>query len=164
MSRRLAALVAAPTFVVAIGLLGVEAWRLVRPRSPLFAAPFAYSLGDAIATGNVPQAYQYIRSGQDPNEPIAVRHPDLTGGRWVLVSPLVWAVALGHVDAVKMLLGYGARLDRAPNRQAVCLADALGKDDIARVLRTVGGVPPGGTCDPLDAGGLPLLRQVSLAW
>lgn len=123
---------AAPAVVVALGVVGIEAWRSIRPRSSLFAQPFAYSLADAIATGNVPHAYAYIRAGQEPNQRIAVRHPDMTGNRWVLTTPLQWAVATDQIDAVRMLLGFSARVDAV----AVCLADALGHDRIAGILRT----------------------------
>jgi len=111
--RRLAALIGAPAVAVALGLAGVEVWRAIRPRSSLFARPFAYSLAEAIETGNVQHAYQYIRAGQDPNQPIAVRHPVLTKNQWVLVSPLEWAAATDQRDVVRMLLGYGARPDSA---------------------------------------------------
>ena len=130
--HRLAALMMAPATVVALGLVGIEAWRTIRPRSFLFTPPFAYSLADAIASGNLPHAYQYIRAGQDPNQRIAVRHPDVTGNRWVFTTPLHWAVATDQIDAVRMLLGFGARVDAA----ALCLADTLGHDRIAGILRT----------------------------
>ncbi len=156
--RRLALLIGAPAIVVALGLTGIEAWRILRPRSSLFAPPFAYSLAEAIATGNLQHAYQYIRSGQDPNALIAVRHPALTQGRWVLTTPLLWSVALGNVDIVKMLLGYGARLDRAADRQAICLAEALGHRDIVRVLSAHGAEPPDRICAAFNAEEPALLR------
>lgn len=159
--RRLTALVAAPAVVIALGLCAIEVWRVVRPRSPLFAAPFAYSLAEAIETGNVPHAYQYIRAGQDPNQRIAVRHPVLTHDRWVLATPLLWATATGQTDAVKMLLGYGARLDRPADRQAACLADALRHSDIARMLRTYGGVNSAVSCADLASSEAPLLRALT---
>lgn len=158
--RRLAVLMAAPAVVVALGLVGIEAWRSIRPRSSLFAQPFAYSLADAIATGNVPHAYAYIRAGQDPNAPMAVRHPGLTEGRWVLASPLLWSVAVGNTEAVKMLLGYGARMDRAANQQAACLAEALDKRDIARLLRTHSRLQPTGECRQVERDRAPLLRMI----
>lgn len=154
---------AAPTLAIALGLCAIEAWRTVRPRSPLFAAPFAYSLAEAIETGNLPHAYQYIRAGQDPNVPIAVRHPVVTKGRWVLTSPLLWSVAVGNTDAVKMLLGYGARLDRPADRQAACLADALRHSDIAQMLRTHGGVDSAVSCGDLASREAPLLRALTAA-
>lgn len=106
----------APAVVVALALAGIEMWRTIRPRSSLFAPPFAYSLAEAIESGNVQHAYQYIRAGHDPNQPIAVRHPVLTKNRWVLVSPLEWARATDQQDVVRMLLGYGARSDGARQR------------------------------------------------
>jgi hypothetical protein len=137
MQRRnwLTAFVGVPAIVAALWLSGLETWRAIQPGSSLFTQPFADSLGDAIATGNLQRAYQYIRAGQDPNELIAVRHSDLTQRRWVLISPLLWAVAVGNVDAVKMLLGHGAHIDRPAYLEAVCLAGTLSHHDIVRVLR-----------------------------
>lgn len=158
--RGLAALMAAPAVVVALGLVGIEAWRSIRPRSALFAPPFAYSLADAIASGNLPHAYQYLRAGQDPNQPVAVRHPGLTQGRWILASPLLWSVAVGNTEAVRMLLGYGARMDRPANQQAVCLAEVLDKRDIARLLRTHSRLRPAGECRQVEGDRAPLLRVI----
>lgn len=144
--RGLAMLLAAPVVAVALGLCGIEAWRVLHPRSPLFARPFAYSLGDAIAAGDVLQAYRFIRAGQDPNEPIWARHPVLTGRRWTLVSPLLWAVGTRSTQAVQMLLAFGASLDSPENRDAACLAEALGDEDIGRMLRNAGAPPAGAQC------------------
>jgi hypothetical protein len=158
--RHLTVLVGAPVLIVALGLTAVEAWRVVRPRSSLFTAPFAFSLAEAIETGNLQHAYQYIQAGQDPNALIAVRHPILTEGRWVLTSPLLWSVALGNVYMVKMLLGYGTRLDRAADRQAVCLAEALGHRDIVRVLSTYG-EPQDRSCGQLRSTEPALLKTLA---
>jgi hypothetical protein len=149
--RRLAALLAAPAVAAALGLCALEGWRMLRPRSPLFAPPFAYSLAEAIATGNVLHGYEYIRAGQDPNEPIAVRDRVLTGDRWILTSPLVWAIAVGNVDAVKMLLGHGARLDPHAEGRAICLAAALEHTDMARLLSAHGDAPTPADCADVAA-------------
>ena len=130
--RDLAAWLAIPTLVVALGLCAIEAWRAIRPRSALFQPPFVYSLADAIAVGELPQAYAFIRAGQDPNEPIWVRHPVFTGRRWVRVSPLLWAVATRNGQAVDMLIAFGARLERRENSDAVCLAQRVGDQGIER--------------------------------
>lgn len=156
-------LMAAPAIVVALSLCGIEVWRTVQPRSPLFALPFAYSLGDAIAAGELQQAYEYIRAGQDPNDLIAVRHPGLTAGRWVLVSPLVWAVALRDPQAVQLLFAFGVRMDHPANRRAACLAEAAGNEEIVRVLTMHGGGASRGTCEGVRLGEAPLL-DVSLPW
>ena len=140
---RLAALIGAPALIVALGLTAIEAWRMARPQSRLFVRPFSFSLADAIATGDIPHAYQYIRAGQDPNERIAVRHPELTRNRRVLVLPLEWAAATGQPDAVRMLLGLGARTEASP----VCVAERLGHHDVARVLRTYAGEAASAVCD-----------------
>ena len=135
----LAVLIAAPTIMTALGLSALDVWRFHRPTSPLFVTPVADSLADAIASDDVQRAYEFIRAGQDPNNLIAARHPGLTGGRWVQVSPLLWAVATQSRQTMLMLLGFGARIDAPAERRAVCLAEQLGRDDIARVLEFHGG-------------------------
>jgi hypothetical protein len=155
--RHLAVLLAIPSVVVALSLCGIEAWRTLRPRSPLFAAPAASSLTDAIAGGDLWQAYQFIRAGQDPNALMPVQHPLLTRGRWVFVSPVIWATATQNRQAVQMLLAFGARLDRPADRLAVCLADALGNEDIARLLRAREDGRPTRPCT-LEGGEALLLR------
>jgi ankyrin repeat protein len=137
----------------------VESWRLQRPRSPLFAAPFVFSLADAIETGELPQAHQFLRDRDDPSAPIEVRHPVLTADKSVTVSPLLWAVATQNREAVQMLLGLGARMDRGADRKAACLAQALGNDDLAGLLRTYG-APSDEPCAAADAGVPPLLTVV----
>ena len=121
----LAVLIAAPTIMTALGLSALDVWRFHRPTSPLFVTPVADSLADAIASDDVQRAYEFIRAGQDPNNLIAARHPGLTGGRWVQVSPLLWAVATQSRQTMLMLLGFGARIDAPAERRAVCLAEQL---------------------------------------
>lgn len=161
LKRRIALLVAAPTVAVALGVAGVGAMGVLRPQSSLLATPFAYSLGDAIAQGDLLQAYRFIHGGQDPNDLIAVRDPALTGGRSVLVSPVVWATAVQNPQAVRMLLAFGVRMDRAANGKAVCLAEALRNEDIVRVLRRDGDGPSTEPCREIEAGDAPLLRTLS---
>lgn len=138
--RVLASIMAAPALLAALGLGAVESWRLLRPQSRLFAAPFVYSLADAIERHDVDQAYAFIRAGQDPNQPIAV----VTRGRPVLMPPLLWAVTTQNSDAVRMLVGFGARVDPA----AVCLAEEIGSAEIARLLTLHGPVGLNVTCPP----------------
>lgn len=160
--RRLALALAAPTLLFALGLGVVGSWRLLRPSPQLFAAaPFVYSLADAIESDDVERAVEFIRAGQDPNELIGVRHPVLTRGRSVLVSPLTWAVATQSRRAVLMLLGLGARTDHPPDNKAVCLAEALGNEGIARVLRLYGAPPPTAPCDEPALGDAPLLSLLA---
>jgi hypothetical protein len=94
-----------------------------------------HSLPEAIATGDVRHAYAFIRAGADPNDLIVVRHPDLTGGVDVFVSPVLWAIATRQSDVLQMLLGFGARLERPAERRAICLAEAVGANEIARTLK-----------------------------
>jgi hypothetical protein len=139
--QALALLLTAPAVFAALTILSLEAWRIYRPEAGLFATPLAYSLADAIERDDVRRAYAFIRAGQDPNELIAVRHPDLTAGRGVLVSPLVWSVATNRRNATLMLLGHGARMERPADRAAACLAEALGHVEVARILRQYGPAP-----------------------
>ena len=104
------------------------------PPTDAVATPFVYSLADAIGQDDVQRAYAFIREGQDPNEPIAVSHPVLTQGRQVLVPPLTWAIAMNSRRSVLMLLGHGAQADGT----MACVADALGHNEIAELLRQYG--------------------------
>jgi hypothetical protein len=131
----LALLIGGPAVILALGIVATEAWRWSQPNSSLFAAPAAASFTDAIASDDVLGAYEFIRGGQDPNALISVRHMVLTGGRRVEVRPLLWAVATQSEGAVAMLLGFGARLDAVTKREAVCLAEQLGRADIVRLLQ-----------------------------
>jgi hypothetical protein len=137
----LALLMTVPALIAALTILALEAWRLYRPEAGLFATPLAYSLAEAIERDDVRRAYAFIRAGQDPNELIAVRHPDLTSGRGVLVSPLVWSVATNRRNTTLMLLGHGARMERPADRAAACLAETLGHTEVARILRQYGPAP-----------------------
>ena len=158
--RRLliAAMLAAPALATALELCAVETTRLRDERSPLFAAPFAYSLADAIERNDVDGAFGFIRAGQDPNEPIAVRHPALTGGRSVLVTPLAWAVAMQQRDAVMMLVGYGAQPARVSG--LACLAETLGNHEMVRLLERYGAAAEGPECESRTPGQAPLLDLV----
>ena len=118
----------------------------INQTAPLFAAPRVSSLADAIARDDVQQAYEFIRGAQDPNGLIEVADPVLTDGRRVMVSPLLWAVAVRSDRSVLMLFGVGARIDEEDERQAVCLAERLGQDDIARLLERHGGHASAGSC------------------
>lgn len=132
--RLLASMMAGPALLAALGVCAVEGRRVLQPQAALFAAPFVFSLADAIERNDVDQAYAFIRAGQDPNQPIGVSNPILTGGRRVLISPLLWAVATGRRDALLMLLGYGARWDAAIGAEALCLAEELGDGTTAALL------------------------------
>lgn len=134
-----ALLIAAPAVVAALAVSALEGYRLVRPDAPLFASQPAASLADAIIQRRgVEEAYAFIRAGQDPNIPIAVQDPDLTGGRVTMVSPMMLAVAAHNANAVLMLLSFGARMDLPQNRLALCLANELADEEISGILaRTV---------------------------
>jgi hypothetical protein len=153
---RLALLMIAPAVITAVALNVVEIWRVLRPRSELFATPFVYTLAEAIERHDVDRAYAFIRAGQDPNQPIAVARR----GRSVLMPPLLWAVTTRNRDAVLMLVGFGARVDQA----AVCLAEEIDSAEIARLLTRHGPVDLRVTCPPppptVESGGAAVPRQV----
>ena len=139
--QRLARLIVFPSILAVVALAALEGWRWYRPQSALFSTPFAYSLADAIERDDVSRAYAFIHAGQNPNDPIEVRHAVVTKGRPMRVSPLVWAVSLGSTQSVMMLLGFGARTDRAPDNNVACLAEALGNRELAELLRRYGDAP-----------------------
>jgi len=154
-------LLALPAVLAALGVTGVEAWRAARPGSALFAPPPAPSLASAIEWGELPQVVGYLRGREDPWAPFDVRHPVLTGDRPVRVSPLLWAVAVGNTDAVRLFVGLNVPVETPEDRQAACLADALGEEAIAVVLRA-SAVPFDEPC--ADPGGeLPLVAVAGQA-
>ncbi|NOT26966.1 MAG: hypothetical protein HOP16_12775 [Acidobacteria bacterium] len=131
-------LVGAPAFITALGIASLELWRLSSPDSRAFSSPAAASLAEAIARDDVNRAYDFIRGGEDPNAPLLVEHPALTGGRKVRVAPLIWAVATDADRSLQMLLGFGARVDAKTIRQARCLAEQLGHTRLVRSLEKHG--------------------------
>ncbi|MBI2563185.1 MAG: hypothetical protein HYW08_12505, partial [candidate division NC10 bacterium] len=106
------------------------------------------------------RAYEFIRQGQNPNEPIAVRHPALTGGRPLLVSPLLWAVATNSRQSVLTLLGHGVTMGRPANSRAACLADALGNTELAALLRRLAEGIEVAPCRERKTGDAPLVSFV----
>ena len=107
---------------------------------------FTYSPAEAIAHGDVDATYDFIRKGWNPDQLTAASDPNVTGGRTVLVSPLVWAAAQRRRDIVSELLTFGAHVDAADNRAAPCVADAVGAADVAKMLRDYDGALAPGEC------------------
>jgi hypothetical protein len=142
----IAVMLALPAVLSAVGVSAVEGLRALRPSSSLFAKPSYYSLADAIRAGDLLRAHEFIRAGQDPNGLVEVRDADLTKGRTILVSPLLWAVANGKTNVVLMLFGYGARIDRHSDKMAACLADAFGNAEMSSVLRRYASALPREQC------------------
>jgi hypothetical protein len=157
----IAAVIAVPAIVAALGLTAIEAYRMVSPSAPLFGGNPA-SLADAITGGyGVEYAYRFIRSGQDPNEPITVDDPEYTGGRSIKVSPLMLAIAARDENTTAMLLNFGARVDLPQNRSARCLAEEIGNQAILGIIDRYGGADLARTCSDRPSGGAsPLLRWV----
>ena len=128
-----------PAIAAAVGLGGVEAYRLATPDAPLFGDPQPRSLADAITRRRgVEAAYPFIRDGQDPDALILIDDEDYTGGGARSVSPLIAAIASRDGNIVQMLLDFGARLDRPQNRDAWCFARALGDETMQHILADAG--------------------------
>ncbi len=128
-------LLALPIVMTGVGLSALEVWRIQSPNAPLFTTPRSLSLADAIQSGDVLQTYELLRAGHNPQQPIAVRHPILTGGQVVMVQPLLWAVALESNQVVPLLLTFDGPVEPALAAQAACLAERIGNDDAAQLLR-----------------------------
>ena len=147
----IAVLILLPAIAAAVGLGGVEAYRLSTPDAPLFGDPQSRSLADAITRGRgVEAAYPFIRDGQDPNVLIAIDDEDYTGGEERSVSPLIAAIASHDSNIVQMLLNFGARLDRPQNRDAWCFARALGDQTMQAVLAAAGADTDPNRCPQRD--------------
>jgi hypothetical protein len=131
----MAAFMAAPAVALALTLTAVETYRVIEPEAPFFGGPPPATLVESIVEGfGVEQTYQFIRSGQDPNAPVPIDHPDLTERVMVMASPLMLAVAAEDEGAVEMLLAFGARLDLPQNRHVECLAREIGNAEIVRLI------------------------------
>jgi hypothetical protein len=83
-----------------------------------------------------------------------------TDGQDVLVSPLMIALAGSDDNTVMMLLSFGASVEYAPNRRAVCLAREMGMDNIADLLLSTGRPESEVDCPSPSGTGFPLLRYV----
>ena len=157
----MALFIALPAIAAAVGLGGVEAYRLATPDAPLFGDPQPRSLADAITRGRgVEAAYPFIRDGQDPDALIALDDEDYTGGGERSVSPLIAAIASRDSNIVQMLLTFGARLDRPQNRDAWCFARALGDQTMQTVLAAAGADADPNRCPQRDWD----RRQAPLTW
>ncbi len=149
--RSISAALVIPALLGAVVTVGVQAWRVVAPAQAEVGHRVHASLAEAIALDDVRGAYDFIRRGQDPNEPIPVRDQRLTGDREILVAPVVWATAAGRRTIVLMLLQAGATLVRDADKAAPCIAERLGYSEIASDLRRLGGLSAT-TCPPVPAG------------
>ena len=138
----------APAVLAGAVVSALEGFRLVRPRSPMFAPPETFTLADAIEQHDVARAYALLRQGLDPNDVIVVTHPTLTLGKPRFVSPLWWAVAMRDEHAVLMLIAAGATIQHTEGRDADCLARAIGAGTILAVLQRHAAPADGGCTVP----------------
>ena len=158
----LAALLAAPAVVAALGLGTTEAYRLVQPEAPALPQP-----GPAVASAShysrvrrrtCLRVYQR-RAGSKRADPF--NGMEYTGGTSISVSPLLLAVAARNMNVVSMLISFGARLDLPQNSLAVCLAQDIGEEDIAEAIERYGGVDVSPDCAERRSNApTPLLRWI----
>jgi hypothetical protein len=156
------------TVMLAIGpalgaafLVGIEAFRAVQPQSALFASPPRENLADAIEADDPLAAFAFVRAGQDPDALVAVRDVRWTADQWVLVSPVIWAVASDSPNSVLMLMTAGAQFPHDQDQRAACFAEALGHDSLAQLLRAYarGQVPQ--PCPKWRSGSTPLTAVIA---
>jgi hypothetical protein len=158
---RVAALVAAPALAAILWIAALEGYRAVEPGSRLFATPAPASLADAIQRQDIEGTFAFIHSGQDPNRPITFNDAALTGGQTIRVSPLLLAVAARNANAVRILLGFGARAELPPDVMAACLADSVGDAETAQVLRRTVPVIAAQRCESTARQRFPLLNYAA---
>jgi hypothetical protein len=70
------------------------------------------------------------------------------------------ALAGSDDNTAMMLLSFGASMDYAPNRRAVCLAREMGMGSIADLLLSTGGPESEVDCPPPSGAEYPLLTYV----
>jgi hypothetical protein len=153
-------LMTVPAISAAVGLTALEQYRALRPGAPLFGDRPAATFVEALvrADQGLEDAYSFVAAGQDPNALIEVNDETLSGGRTVVVTPLIVAVAARSDNLVEMLLAFGARPDLPRNRPAYCLANMLGSERVAEFLTKAspGFTPTGCPQRPPDANAPPL--------
>jgi hypothetical protein len=152
----IAALMALPAFVGALGVGVFEGRRLVESTAAIEASAVSQSMAAALESGEVEWVHALIRSGHDPSRPIVYRHPDLTGNVAITTTPLLIAVARHDENMVMTLLSSGAGGNAAHSRLAACLAAAIGHAALARsISETVG--QPATECPSIAPGVAPLV-------
>ncbi len=157
-------LLAVPMLIGAVGLLGLEGYRIARPDSVLFVEPPQPSLVDAVRADALESAHAFLLAKTDPNQVVAFADETLTGGRTVMVSPLMVAVAARNGGPALMLLAFGAGMDLPQNARAACLAQELNETALAEAIRRDGRPALVPVCSPpLSSSVAPLLRYIEPA-
>jgi hypothetical protein len=150
-------MLAAPAIVGALWIASTE----VRQSTEASNVPVFESIADAIQHGEVEDAYAFISGGTDPNAPVPFSDAELTSSRPVMISPLMLAVSSNKENTVMMLLSVGARMDLPQNELASCLAERLGHDDLAAMIRRDGRPARQVRCpEPSPGATAPLLAYV----
>lgn len=150
--RHIALALAIPSIVTALAVTGVEFWRILAPTRAEVGHRVYGTLGEAIVADDLRGVMGFVQSAQSPNALIAVHDPALTGGRDVLVPPIVWAAAAGRQRIVLALLGAGATFERDADKAAACIADDLDLTEIASQLRLIARLPAASSCPPPPEG------------
>ncbi len=150
--RRLALVLVVPSVLTMFAVLGVEVWRLVSPAGAETGHRIYGTLGEAIVADDLRGVMDFLQRGQSPDALIPVHDPALTGGREILVPPILWAAAAGRQRMVLALLGAGVTFERAADKAAACLADQLAFPEIATSLRQIARLPAPSACPPAPSG------------
>jgi hypothetical protein len=147
--RTLMWIIAAPCCVLA--LVSVW-WTAARFVGNGLWPPDEVTLSEAAATRNNAEAVRLIGWGADPNRPTRVRDGLLTNGYAVTIKPIEAAVGAQRADSVRVLLVYGALVDRDELRVLRCLERARRDSGVRELLaaRSAGDVECDGFRSPLE--------------
>ena len=112
--------------------------------------PDEVTLSEAIATRNNAEALRLIRLGADPNQPSRVRAGLLTSDYAVDVTPVEAAVGAQRVDALRMLLANGAKIDGQQMRVLRCYEQIRRDSSVRAFLGEPADVECAGVRLPVD--------------
>ena len=134
-----------------IAFAALSGWWIVG--APLGAGlwpPDEVTLSEAIATRNNAEALRLIRLGADPNHSSRVRAGLLTSDYAVDVTPVEAAVGAQRVDALRMLVANGAKIDGQQMRVLRCYEQIRRDSAVREFLGEPAGVDCAGVRLPVD--------------
>ncbi len=127
-------LLTAALMLPCIAFAALSGWWIVgAPFGAGLWPPDEVTLSEAIATRNNAEALRLIRLGADPNQPSHVRAGLLTSDYAVDVTPVEAAVGAQRVDALRMLLANGAKIDGQQMRVLRCY-EQIRRDSCVRAF------------------------------
>jgi len=125
-------------------------WTMGAPFGAGLWPPDEVTLSEAIATRNNAEALRLIRLGADPNQPSRVRAGLLTSDYAVDVTPVEAAVGAQRVDALRMLLANGAKIDGQQMRVLRCYEQIRRDSSVRAFLGEPADVECAGVRLPVD--------------